>query len=615
MSDQKIGWKFENSESGDIEGLNDGGIETFRDDHLLSLAKECAQNSLDAQKNKNEPVILEFKTFYIDKNNFPDLENFKNIIEQQIKFWKKTKYDKSSEDFFKDVKNTLKSEKIFCLRVSDFNTTGLDGSREGKSDPLSKWFKLVRSRGLTDNNPLAGGSFGLGKFASFACSKLRTVFYSTKDVEGVESHQGVSILASYDDEEGKRTRGRGYFCNKKDFSCLDGPMKLDPNFKRNSVGTDIYVVGFIDKENGLEDELFSSILRSFLLAIYKGNLIFKLNGRSLEKDNLKRFINQYRAEEYNLLMLKETIEYYDLLEGHLDYQEYKFSMMEEKDVSLKIAIRPGLSRKVGVFRNNGMKIFDKKGIKSYNDFTGTLCLEGDKVNAYFRKLENPEHNDWRAERSNDVVEAKEMIKKLFNFITKNLKDLEDKTLPESENIEGVDALPDDITDEEGLKPIEGLKFRPLMVRESKTSRLTKKKIKSVVLGGNKSNSKNKVENPGSNHGKSSPGEEINTRAVIEFYPSKIKIYQDKNKDRILLFTIPENVKSLNCSIVISGEEINEVIKIEKASILKEGKEMNLKFSENNIQIGSITKNVQNHIKLRMKDDEKWALEVRFYENQ
>ena len=87
MADQEMGWKFEESLSGDVEGLNDGGIETFKDDHLLSLAKESAQNSLDARHDLARPVILEFNTFYIDPKDFPDIESFKEIVDLQIKYW------------------------------------------------------------------------------------------------------------------------------------------------------------------------------------------------------------------------------------------------------------------------------------------------------------------------------------------------------------------------------------------------------------------------------------------------------------------------------------------------------------------------------------------------
>jgi len=620
---EKIGWKFERSASGDVEGLNDGGVETFKDDHLLSLAKESAQNSLDARKDKSQPVVLEFNTFEINQKDFPCIDDYREIIDLQIKYWQKSLHDKSPEQFFIDAKKTLDSKKILCLRISDFNTTGLDGSRDGMNNDRSSWWKLVRSKGVTDNDSLAGGSFGLGKFASFACSKLRTAFYSTKDLSGLESHQGVSILASYDTKEGERTRGKGYFCNLQDFSCLEGPLNLDKNFSRDVPGTDIYVMGFIDSEKELEDKLFSSILRSFLLAIYKGDLIFHLNGKTLEKKNLKDIIDKYRDEIYRPFISKETIQYYDILEGNLDFEEFHCSMIEKDDTSLKIAVSPGLSKRIGMFRNNGMKIFDKRNIGSYGDFVGVLTLKGDNVNAYFRKLENPEHNDWRHERAGDQEksrEAKAKINKLFNFIKNKLKDLENKTMPESENMEGINSLSDEEFEEEGETPLDGLDFKPLNVRKTKPKR---KKINKIKIstgdggGGNGGNGNNGGGGGGGGPdkgdlGESGPGDNDNNNATIEVFPEKIKVFQDKDGEYNLIFSIPEESESLSCKILIGGEEFSETVEIEKANIINKNKENKLEVSENKIELGFVAKNSSNHLKFKLKEDEKWTLEVSFF---
>ena len=73
-------------------------------------------------------------------------------------------------------------EKDTCnvLRISDYNTTGLLGSRE----PINTdWTNLTKSSGASDKKGTAGGSYGIGKFAPFACSFFSTVFYSTFDVK------------------------------------------------------------------------------------------------------------------------------------------------------------------------------------------------------------------------------------------------------------------------------------------------------------------------------------------------------------------------------------------------------------------------------------------------
>ena len=64
--------------------------------------------------------------------------------------------------------------------------------------------------GASDKSGTAGGSFGIGKFAPFACSDFRTVFYSTLDKDGVKAYQGVSRLTSFRTASGMVTQGTGF---------------------------------------------------------------------------------------------------------------------------------------------------------------------------------------------------------------------------------------------------------------------------------------------------------------------------------------------------------------------------------------------------------------------
>ena len=68
-----IKWYFPSTGGGRKSGLNDGNIETFKDNPYKSLAREICQNSLDAAK-KGKVAIVEFSTFTIDSKDFPDVE-------------------------------------------------------------------------------------------------------------------------------------------------------------------------------------------------------------------------------------------------------------------------------------------------------------------------------------------------------------------------------------------------------------------------------------------------------------------------------------------------------------------------------------------------------------
>ena len=63
-------WYFPSTEGGQINSINNAGIETFRGNELDSLTREICQNSLDAVKDESQPVVVEFKRFEIETNQF-----------------------------------------------------------------------------------------------------------------------------------------------------------------------------------------------------------------------------------------------------------------------------------------------------------------------------------------------------------------------------------------------------------------------------------------------------------------------------------------------------------------------------------------------------------------
>jgi len=49
-------WQFPHNDSNEEEGLGNPGIETFRSSPLVSIARESAQNSLDASRLRPDNV-------------------------------------------------------------------------------------------------------------------------------------------------------------------------------------------------------------------------------------------------------------------------------------------------------------------------------------------------------------------------------------------------------------------------------------------------------------------------------------------------------------------------------------------------------------------------------
>lgn len=75
-----IKWNFPSNGGGVISGISDAGIETFKGKPYESLAREICQNSLDACKNFNEPVKVEFNSFQLINNDIPGFTELKEVI-------------------------------------------------------------------------------------------------------------------------------------------------------------------------------------------------------------------------------------------------------------------------------------------------------------------------------------------------------------------------------------------------------------------------------------------------------------------------------------------------------------------------------------------------------
>lgn len=157
-------WRFPSNDYGENKGINDSGVSQFRGTPLKSLAREICQNSLDVAVE--EKIKVEFNMFSIESNKLPGRDVLRNTFERCLDFWKVQK-GTDTKDFFTTAIKEIEKEQCTFLRISDFNTRGLTGS---KGEINTNWTNLTKSSGVSDKRGTAGGSFGIGKFAPFACS-------------------------------------------------------------------------------------------------------------------------------------------------------------------------------------------------------------------------------------------------------------------------------------------------------------------------------------------------------------------------------------------------------------------------------------------------------------
>ncbi|QXM06731.1 hypothetical protein [Crassaminicella indica] len=83
-----IGWNFPSNNFGQLNGISEAGIETFRGSPYSSLAREICQNSLDAILDKDKPEFVFHiecsQTSYRTILKTSQTENVKRIPESKL---------------------------------------------------------------------------------------------------------------------------------------------------------------------------------------------------------------------------------------------------------------------------------------------------------------------------------------------------------------------------------------------------------------------------------------------------------------------------------------------------------------------------------------------------
>lgn len=407
-------WRFPANNDSQETGLNDGGMEHFLGTPIKSLAREICQNSLDAVLNVEKPVVVEFKSFKIPFSAIPGNDELKDVFVRLRNYWKNQIHSKKEAEFIDNAIKETKKDDILCLRISDFNTCGLTGSKKGRP---SDWYSLTKSQGVSDKVGTSGGSKGIGKFAPFNCSFLRTVFYSTLDKDGNEAYQGVSRLMTFVDKNGETTQGIGFYGDAKNTPVFER-WSIEPDYVRSTgnYGTDIYIIGFKNSPDWKE-KIAASVMDGFLYAIFKEKLIVKVDGITVDKaslPNLAVSLKDYFEENAD--------KYYAVLSN-----SEKISPVFTKDiggmgtVTLRMMIRPDLHKRAAIVRQTGMKIFDRGYISGYIPFAAVVYIKGDKINNVLRELENPQHTKWELDRASDEKLARKTTKDIYDFIKESLK--------------------------------------------------------------------------------------------------------------------------------------------------------------------------------------------------
>ena len=417
MNDNK--WRFPASNHGERKGISSGDTEAFKKSPFQAFAREVLQNSIDARATNEKPTVVEFKEFSINTSDLPGMLQLKDAIRRCCDFWEH-KQDYVNE--YESMLNILDSATIRCLRISDYNTTGLIGVNSTKQ-ANNKFLALTKGTGVSEKNgAMAGGSKGVGKNAVFLMSALRTVFYSTNANKDLDENHGTflgsigvaELVSGYvDDNPGDNkdyTQGTGYYSNDELNNPSNLTMVLDSSQQDRSKlsGTDIYVIGFTGADEW-EKEVINSILDSFMSTIVRGELEVNFNGRRIAKDTVADIVyddtlifkNQKAniVSQYRLLTDDDNVSIYDIDTEYGSCQLFVLPYKKEEDALA--------THKCSMIRYPLMKIKDEPLGSSFRVSAMCIIKEG-ALGKALRDIENPQHIDWEPKRIKDKTDRKKM---------------------------------------------------------------------------------------------------------------------------------------------------------------------------------------------------------------
>ncbi|MEQ9426597.1 MAG: hypothetical protein RJQ09_19395 [Cyclobacteriaceae bacterium] len=406
--DQKYLWDFEKTSL--FDGLNNPMIEHFSGGYY-HLAREVIQNSIDAPDDIKKPVRVVFTQEFIPLKFFPGIKRFKEILELCNRSWDK---NPEVQEFITKAQNVIGKEQIPLLKISDYNTIGLQGQDD---DMSGGWFSLVKSRGASSKRTGEGGSFGIGKGAAFKTSPLRTVFYSTYSKDGFRKFQGIAELVTFKDQEGPR-RGTGSF-GSRNYGSIKNPSDIPEFFLRKETGLDIYIAG-ATLDNNQSDELVKSVLRNFWYAIYRNELIVEVADEVISKETLENLLVEHFEDQ-------PTKDHIEPVGNPLTYYE---AVAKGKRFETDLPILGKVLfyfyktsehlNHVAMIRKSHMIIYSKQ-YRHPDAFAGVFICDNKDGNTELRKMEPPAHDKWDPERNEQ--NGYQIIEEIVNWIRGKLKEL------------------------------------------------------------------------------------------------------------------------------------------------------------------------------------------------
>ncbi len=483
---EDMGWKFPPTGGGEEQGYNHPATEFYKGDPYKSLARETVQNSLDARASHDKPVKIVFELVKPKNGGLQALRDLKPVLETCTEELKG--HHKGAQDF-EEANQKIEHSDYLCIR--DYNTSGL------KPD---LWEALVKQQGTSRkqegtsgaSNEASGGSFGIGKNATLAVSKPRTVFYWSRHREDETSHafcerfQGKAVLVSHGTPE-ERRQGIGYYGLKDNCQPLENIAAI-PSFFRHGrnpngdlePGLALWIAGF-EKKNEWRREIASAILANFFLAIHEKKL-----EATIEIETEPEDLADDESDNYCFIEPDKLPELFEILgkkDKSVKRSKIDWELMTRDDdedgvkiireempgfgmCELRVHVHKDGDKRVSFLRAGMLITREQERLKLFRDmdnFYATfrcLDLSGNEI---LRSMENPAHNQFERDRLKDGDPSKKQFDALTRWIREKIKEVAGRKLESNvgENVrELAEFFPDPDRDSDDGFPGGGLKDGP-----------------------------------------------------------------------------------------------------------------------------------------------------------
>jgi len=446
-------------------GWNHPGLDKFIPKsgvRITSVVRESIQNSIDAKpKGSKKPCMVEFEYLKdCDISMIPSFDKYEIYCRSSLKY--NMERNKNNTQMIQDMKATLdvldkcvKTGKVDVIRIGDYNTVGLE--HVNKND--ERFDTILSAEGSSVyQGEAGGGTFGFGKYASFTLSQLRTVIYSTHNIQDEYGFAAKVIMGSFPISGGdKHNSNINKFVNEKN-KAIDTTQDIKKYVAiRKEKGTDIYIIAPRKDSSFNSKNFISTVIKevseNYFLSIYDKELICKVKNGNNEKIVDHKSIQYILKDNYIKYSKKSDDKTYHsdlakVIQGHKPSSMFfldaytsgktkEVSCKQFKKIKLYVLIDPKDHNDQIIdaqhamwMRKLKMKVkLDSKIRRKDKPYVALILVTDKDGNKFMASMENGAHDDLTPLRlsGENQDKAKKSMSKVYDELDSFLEELRDES--------------------------------------------------------------------------------------------------------------------------------------------------------------------------------------------